>query len=222
MIDTHMRCPCTQQAVFLGEGDLHDPAYENTRVEIPFYDYQYPQSTPQVRGHCEYSLIVFSSSSYKQVSQSNTPVIFTSIVAVTFFLVVVVFIVYDRFVRRRNTKVVDAAARSNAILSTLFPQNVRDRLFADREEEAKQPKGQGVGTKNRLRNFLDNDATGLGANVPGRAEDLGYEGKPIADLFPETTSKLLDRYNAATITHRSQLASSVCGYIRFHGLVQCS
>jgi len=107
---------------------------------------------------------------------------------------VVTFIVYDNFVRRRNDKVVNAAAQSNAILSSLFPSNVRDRLFAEKVGEkqgqgSKKTSSGGGGTKTRLRSFLDTD----GASVPmtGDAgidgEGLGYEGKPIADLFPDTT-----------------------------------
>jgi hypothetical protein len=176
-------------ATFLGEGDFHDPRFNDTEVSIQLYDYLYPNRTSKVRGHCEYQLFVYASAEYQTSTESNTPVIFTSIVAVTFFLVVVTFIVYDIFVQRRNSKVEDAAVRSNVILSSLFPTTIRDRLINGKEDETKPGKGPG-GAKTRLRSFLDSDTPGgLDAAVGG---GLGYEGKPIADLFPETTIMFMD------------------------------
>lgn len=48
------------------------------------------------------------------------------------------FFAYDFFVNRRNRKVVDAATRFNFIVSSLFPENVRERLFADAEEKMRK------------------------------------------------------------------------------------
>ena len=42
---------------------------------------------------------------------------------------------YDYFSNKRNRKVVDAAAKFNSIVSSLFPENVRERLFADAEQK---------------------------------------------------------------------------------------
>jgi len=75
----------------LGDGDLHDPQYNPTYAEIPLYDHLYPERTSRVRGHCEYSLVCYGSKEYRNQSVSNTPVVFTAIVAVVFFLVVVTF-----------------------------------------------------------------------------------------------------------------------------------
>jgi hypothetical protein len=61
----------------------------------------------------------------------------TVVVAAAFCLMILTFL-NDWFVQRRNQMVVGAAARANAILSTLFPKNVRDRLFAERELEEKR------------------------------------------------------------------------------------
>ena len=71
-----------------------------------------------------------------------------------------------RFVQNRNNKVVDAAARSNAIVSSLFPSNVRDRLLAENQETDGKKSNTRTGKSDR------NDV---------------YKSKPIADLFPETT-----------------------------------
>jgi hypothetical protein len=86
------------------------------------------------------------------------------------------------FVKRRNDKVIQAAARSNAIVSSLFPSNIRDRLFKAEDDKAKDlqwkvPKG---GLKSYLRDDGDG-ATGISDNKSINTS------KPLADLFPETT-----------------------------------
>jgi hypothetical protein len=40
-----------------------------------------------------------------------------------------VFLLYDRLVERRQKKVMSTAVQSSAIVSSLFPSQVRDRLF---------------------------------------------------------------------------------------------
>jgi hypothetical protein len=79
-------------------------------------------------------------------------------------------------VKRRNDKVIQAAARSNAIVSSLFPSNIRDRLFKaeDERNENQLPK---TGLKSYLRD--DGDLKGRGKSI--------IDSKPLADLFPETT-----------------------------------
>jgi class 3 adenylate cyclase len=141
-------------------------------VVIPFNDFQFPDETPKVEGHCMYSFHVFPGSKLKSDSQSNLPLILTGVVASTFFLMALTFVVYDNFVRRRNTKIVSAAAKTNAIVSSLFPSNVRDRLFMEN------------GSKSRLKTFLNEGGVG--------GETLALVSKPIADLFPDTTILFMD------------------------------
>lgn len=79
--------------------------------------------------------------------------------------------VFQSFVQSRNKKVENVAARSNAIVSSLFPSNVRDRLLAE-NLEVQVSKG-----KNRSK----------GDGTSGANDVAVYKSKPIADLFPETT-----------------------------------
>lgn len=86
---------------------------------------------------------------------------------------------------------VGAAARSGAIVSSLFPSTVRDRLFAEASEaEETKQKRQGfeATNKNRLKNFM-NDEEDVDLDED---DDLMYKTKPIADLFPETTIMFAD------------------------------
>jgi class 3 adenylate cyclase len=91
---------------------------------------------------------------------------------------------YDGFVRRRNTTMVHAAARSNAILSSLFPTQIRDRLFAEKDKDD--------ATKTPGKNLLSSDALGKKWDNNNEDDKLVFKTKPIADLFPETTILFAD------------------------------
>ena len=94
--------------------------------------------------------------------------------AFTFILVAAVFYIYDLLVQRRNEKIVVTAARSNAIVSSMFPDAIRDRLLHQNTVKSKQ---------GHLKSFLMN----------GTDEESGnMSSKPLADLFLETTVLFAD------------------------------
>ena len=108
-------------------------------------------------------------------------------VIIIFTAVAVTFILYDVFVQRRNNIVLDAATKSHMILSSLFPSNVRDRLYAERAQEGA---ANGKGGQSTLKTLLAHDNMG---GPTGEADaDMGYKGKPIADLFTESTVLFAD------------------------------
>jgi class 3 adenylate cyclase len=132
-----------------------------------------------------YSFHVFPTKQFEEDYRSNLPKILTAVVAMTFFFMAATFFVYDWFVQRRNTKVVGEAAKSNAIVTSLFPSNVRDRLYAENEEKAALVDAN---NKSRLKKFLVSEVPGLNEVD----DDFMYKTKPIADLFPETTILFAD------------------------------
>jgi len=101
-----------------------------------------------------------------------------------FVFTAIMFIFYDRLVERRQHIVLSKAATSTAIVSSLFPKNVRDRLMqADNaEEKCKDKAGDFMAPHHRLKSFLTNKSTG--------DKDFGLQ--PIADLFPHTTVLFAD------------------------------
>jgi class 3 adenylate cyclase len=184
-------CFCFLQAFYAGEGDLH-VGFDSMKVEIPFSDFLY-NSTKDAPSHCVYTFVVYPTKELQENYESNLHVVMTCVVAATFFFMIVTFLVYDRFVQRRNSKVVGAAARSNVILASLFPKNIRQRLYADREiaeqENKKKATNGSSGTKVRLKTFLDDEYGEFDGEVD---DDFMYKSKPIADLFPETTILFAD------------------------------
>jgi hypothetical protein len=164
-------------AEYGGPTDMHDSDYDDTEVVVTLTDF-----SDDIDGHCDYSVHLYSSSEYDNTGNSNLPVICTIIVGCIFLLMGITFFIYDRFVTHRNDKVIEAAAHSNKIISTLFPAQVRDRLFAEKEQNAKRP----INLKSMLTNgdFLE--------TKKDEDDDIGYKSKPIADLFPETTILFAD------------------------------
>lgn len=176
----------------MGVGDKHDRSYDDTEVTVPLTRYE-SNETKFVDGHCVYSLHLYSSNTFKESSESNLPLICAVCVAVIFFVMALTFCVYDEFVRRRNSKVVKAAARSNAIVSSLFPSQVRDRLFAEKEDE--QESNDKTQAPRNLKSMLSSGEF-LHPNIGEDDDDeIMYKSKPIADLFPETTILFAGEYS---------------------------
>jgi hypothetical protein len=161
---------------------LHDRYYETTKETIYLTDWNI---TNQVDGHCAYRLQLYTSATYWTESTGNSVLTFTLVVSGTFLLVLLTFGIYDLFVQRRQNKVVSAALRSHAMIASLFPSNVRARLFDAEVPSSKAgseiPRSSSDATGRRaktLKGFLTTE-------TPAESEEnekLGYEGKPIADL----------------------------------------
>ena len=89
-------------------------------------------------------------------------------------IVALVFFIYDMLVQNRNEKIVATAARSNAIVTSIFPDAIRDRLL---QQTVATTKGR------HLRSYLS------GGGVEGAGDQ---SAKPLADLFLETTIMFAD------------------------------
>ena len=107
---------------------------------------------------------------------NDTPETFAIIVASTFAMIAVVVVVYDFFVQHRNTKLIANAARSNAIVTSLFPTHIRDQLMNQRDQDKALQEGETKSSK--MRNFLSSSECDRGSK---------QDAKPLADLFLETT-----------------------------------
>jgi class 3 adenylate cyclase len=135
----------------------------------------------------EYTMNMYPSTQFRASYNSARPESFTAILTAVFVLTGVVFWIYVQYVQRRQNKIVAKALRTNAIVSSLFPSNVRDRVIKQAEEQAERDMGNPTASAdNRLKNFLEDG--------PGDSGKQGgtFSAKPIADLFPETTLMFAD------------------------------
>jgi Adenylate and Guanylate cyclase catalytic domain len=85
------------------------------------------------------------------------------------------FLVYDRLVEQRQAIVLRSANQSSAIVSSLFPKNITDRLL----DIGTTSTGWNMTAKTRLKSFLCDSKDNQGL-------------QPIADLFLETTVLFAD------------------------------
>lgn len=172
---------------FVGMGDFHETAYsefgkvaqfndiidsgdENSRIKIN-HDY------------CRYEIRVYPTQDFESSTTTNKPLVLTIALCGIFVFTAAMFVLYDRLVERRQALVMNSAQRSNAIVSSLFPKSIQDRLL---REGSKNPnKAHAFASdKKRIASFL----TGSNGTDEEEEDDLN----PIADLFPHATVMFAD------------------------------
>jgi hypothetical protein len=172
------------EATFVGEGDQHDSDFNKYRRSAEIFDLSdadHDHDHDEGDEHCFYSVDVYPTQNFKDDYMTSDPVIYTAIVIAIMLGTAVAFSLYELLIQRRNKAVLEKVAKTNAIVSSLFPENVRDRLIhGDNTKEAssKSKDKSALSGKQGLKSFLD-DAKIKDADAIG-------ESKPIADLFPHT------------------------------------
>ena len=171
-------------ANYLGEGDLHDPSYDYMVISREFDPLGIPtQDSASETVGCSYELRLYPSRAFEKQFQSNRPIIYAAVGVIVFMFTALAFLMYDWFVRRRQHRMVTTAERSNAIVNSLFPANVRDRLL----EEGTPVKEDEPTILKPFRSKL------VGAySASTSSQPLTRVTKPIADLFPAATILFAD------------------------------
>lgn len=162
-----------------GEGDLHDPKFTYSAVSSSYTDYENIISVVSTRApregtqlsYCRYRFHVFATEAFEDEYLDSDPFIFAIITASIFVFTSIIFFLYDRSVARRQSKLMNSANRTNAIVSSLFPKNVRDRLF-EQAQSGDSPSTTLRVSKLRMHSFLH-----------GENKDSLISSEPIADLF---------------------------------------
>jgi hypothetical protein len=135
-------------------------------------------------GLCAYRILVYPSLAMNNRFLTNRPLYYQGVIALLFLFTTAIFILYDCMVEYRQKKMKDSAKINKDIVNSLFPKNVRDRVYANAlSKQKKQYTDKGVKAmmaamqtpKLRLKSFLS-DATG--GNMTS---------EPIADLFSYTS-----------------------------------
>ena len=165
----------------MDEGDKSELFYKDFEVHVDLTQHTHPRYT-ELDGHCWYSMSVYPSDIFHDAYISFAPLYTTITLAVTFFLIVLVFFTYDKSVERRNTKLLQNAARSNAVVTSLFPGTLRDKII---KRESDNLQSGSRRTTQRMKSFLhgnvDDDA------IEGGLAGSGSDVKPLAELFLSTT-----------------------------------
>jgi hypothetical protein len=150
-------------------------------------------------GQCDYFLALYASDEYRSEYEDKRAEIFAAILSSVFLLTGVAFCVFAIYVQRRQHKVMTTALRTNQIVASLFPANVRDRILKDAEEQIENDKDHGKNNHSHpqnLKKYLSNEkeeaAKRMAAEHSDHSDESGIDlnifgSRPIADLFPETT-----------------------------------
>lgn len=187
-----------QEAIYLGEGSLVEANMAQYSTSAPFAEFLPPDNSGSV--DCVYSMTLYPSQAMYDDFQSHTPLFLTVAVAAIFCITAIIFGGYDCVVQARQQKVMNNAARSNAIVSSLFPAEIRDRLFGNEDPKNKNKEivsSLPESSKFRLKSYLadeespkddgDDPDKKTSSEMPVHPKVDMYETKPIADLFPHTT-----------------------------------
>jgi hypothetical protein len=119
---------------FLGYGDLYDPVFDHLELIGAFDSGEY-SSYNQDEADCDFTIHAYPTKELYDSMMSMKPIYFTLAVVFIFILTSIVFVLYDCLVQKRQETVMTSAQQSNALVSSLFPAQVRDRLMGEGEED---------------------------------------------------------------------------------------
>ena len=185
-----------KDVTYLGQQDLHHPAYDSFVHSIQMTEEFNSNNSPQYYGvplsadtGCQYTLHVYPSKKLEDRFITSAPLIYTTCVLAIFLFSAIVFIVYDVVVEVRQRHVMRNALRSGAIVSSMFPKSIQDRLMAEQEKQKQKghDKRTYMSNNRRLKSFLNGESCDQ--------EDEIIDSTALADLFPETTVAFADIEN---------------------------
>jgi len=182
------------KAVYIGEGALHDTNFEEGgRLEETF-EFASFAALEGAGEHkfCHYYAHIYPSEAWTSQFFTSKPISYCMAVIACFLITTFFFMLYDRLVQKRQDKVMASAKRTNAIVTSLFPENVRDRLL----NETKNPMDNTKADQGKRGSWAD-PSNAFKNNPGGRTNQVNtsehiFGSRPIADLFPETTIMFAD------------------------------
>jgi len=166
-----------QEASFLGQGDLHDPKYDDLAQSTPLK--LHFMELIQKNGECHYDIGIYPTQSFEDSYHTMLPLIYAMALVVCFIVTASVFIMYDFIVSRRHAKLMASAGYTNRVLSSMFPKSMRDRILNDAMAHASPTKLKKENDKELTTSVLSD----------------GYDsegGSAIAEFYPMVTVMFAD------------------------------
>ena len=166
---------------YMGKGDLHDTDYDQyqttpfTLDDLNLVGSTIAQVEFEDQASCNYSLTFYPSeetiAEFTATATNDGPKAYALGVATTFCIVLLVVCTFDCIQERRNQSVRKAAMEARAIVSSLFPAVVRDRLFEtkrkqekERRKERKKRRRRRLRRKKRSKKKNNKDESGEGGD----------------------------------------------------------
>ena len=181
--------------MLVGPGDQHNSKFDYLRVTANFSgNLNIADGTdsglPLFQNTCPVEISIFPSQTFEDTHTTGTPAIVTTAVALVLIFAVLMFLVYDYLVERRQRIVLSKALTTSALVSSLFPSNVANQLLKDEEDAAAAAwaRKNGDHRKGHLQSFLTDDT---GDNEV-KINSSFFKSKPICDLYPDSTILFAD------------------------------
>jgi len=160
-----------EEAKYMGAGDLHDQYTRRPEmlrsVDFEGIDQRESNSMGMKLNQdiCAYKLSVYPSKELEDEYITWLPVLVTLAIAAVFVVTAIVFLIFNQYVEHRQAMVMNQAVKSTALVTSLFPEAVRDRLMD----------GDFVSGKSRLKSFLnDQGQDNLGPPIAELCKFLSY------------------------------------------------
>ena len=132
-----IRGPSTE---YLGDEDLHDSKYDYLESSFDLVSYMQESAGPESRSFTaagvngqflNYTLRIYPTDDFKEIFVTGEATKDAIGVAMVFVVAICIFLVYDCCVQRRQTIVMERAVRATAVVSSLYPENIREHIIND-------------------------------------------------------------------------------------------
>jgi hypothetical protein len=183
-----------KHASYIGKGSLRESQFDGFEVKSDmefFHSYSTTEGTK-----CNYTLSIYPSEEFRSSFESRRSAIFTAVIAAVFVLTGLVFFLYVYIIGHRQNKVMQIAMGTSAIVASLFPSTVRDRIIEDAEQEVQR-------RRSSVKELSERGSAHMSIVNRGRRRSSLHKiqeqrkqqqqeqehRRPLCDLFPESTGK---------------------------------
>jgi len=174
-------------AHFMGNGDLHDRGYDDMEVSTDYGVFLGRKPDDADDWGCFYRVRVYPSKELQDIYLTRAPLTICFAMLGVFIFTVAVFVTYDRFVEKRQRLVMKTAVQTSEVVSSLFPETVRERLYETEaaKSSASPSKSQFSGGNQKLISSV----LRIGGSQPSEVESERLQGfgAPIADEYMHCT-----------------------------------
>jgi hypothetical protein len=149
---------------YLGMGDQHDSKFDVYAKEANLKSIEtLPDGTLYGmrfnHDYCPVQIRMYPSENFYKHYRTYSPAVNAVAVAFLLLFTILLFLVYERLVEYRQKLVLDQALRSTAIVSSMFPKTVQDRLMNQITDAEKNPEMTGIANVSTIADFFPH-ATG--------------------------------------------------------------
>lgn len=184
---------------YMGVGDHHHTKYDHLVKESEISTRMMTIAAAETKSftsvklnsaYCSYKLRVYPSQDTEADYLNRRPVYLALVIMSVFLITCAAFVLYTIAVNRRNRVVMHRAEASSAIVSSLFPSQIRDQLYEENAIEKTKKSW-----KRMEENFDRMDAFDMGSpkkTKKHRSDEGIILARPIAEVFKETTIMFAD------------------------------